>query len=407
MNITWHLPRLASRGCGMSRRARDLASTLASRGHDVTIYVDAAATDVVDDEIDGVRVQRGCAGDHRPPHWSLQARARRHRADDMARHAPRETDVLVTCQPEFAAAAAEHGHPSPRVVVACCSQLLYRDVERVARSHRGMFSRAAFALDAALLRRNEREGLHHAAAVAFDSRMTRDATRDAYGLGADRCRVVAPTVDTSRFAPPSVRARLETRRLLGIPERAFTACWTGRMEDRKNVALLLDAVAATDAVGCLLLVGDGGDRAKLEARAERLGLGGRVRFVGMQSRVMRYLWAADVFVLPSQVESFGISVIEAMACGLPCIVPATQSGVYCGAADAVEGAGGGMLLESLSTRCDDRRAVVELASHLLHLSHDRFAARDMGRAGRAHVVAHFARGRDADEMEAILHDVRR
>lgn len=74
----------------------------------------------------------------------------------------------------------------------------------------------------------------------------------------------------------------------------------------------------------LVMVGDGPERGPCEARARELGIRDRVRFLGSQADVENILPAADVFVLPSEYESFGLAVLEAMASG---VVPvATKAG---------------------------------------------------------------------------------
>jgi glycosyltransferase involved in cell wall biosynthesis len=67
----------------------------------------------------------------------------------------------------------------------------------------------------------------------------------------------------------------------------------------------------------LLLVGDGPERRDLEVQAQRLGLAGRVVFAGEQdhAHVIDTLFASDLFVFPSQTETLGLAVLEAMAAG--------------------------------------------------------------------------------------------
>jgi N-acetyl-alpha-D-glucosaminyl L-malate synthase BshA len=69
----------------------------------------------------------------------------------------------------------------------------------------------------------------------------------------------------------------------------------------------------------LLMVGEGPERASAQALARRLGLESSVRFLGRQDQIEEILGAADVFLLPSELESFGLSALEAMACGVPVI----------------------------------------------------------------------------------------
>jgi N-acetyl-alpha-D-glucosaminyl L-malate synthase BshA len=69
----------------------------------------------------------------------------------------------------------------------------------------------------------------------------------------------------------------------------------------------------------LVLVGDGPERPQTEAEIERLGIADHVRFLGKVDAVADLLRAADLFLLPSQSESFGLGALEAMACGVPVV----------------------------------------------------------------------------------------
>jgi N-acetyl-alpha-D-glucosaminyl L-malate synthase BshA len=69
----------------------------------------------------------------------------------------------------------------------------------------------------------------------------------------------------------------------------------------------------------LVLAGDGPQRKETEAEAERLGVAGDVLFLGKIDAVADLLRAADLYLLPSSTESFGLSALEAMACGVPVI----------------------------------------------------------------------------------------
>lgn len=101
----------------------------------------------------------------------------------------------------------------------------------------------------------------------------------------------------------------------------------GRFVHKKGFHVLLDAVARLRREGlapALALGGDGPLRAGLERQARQLGLGGSVRFCGWQSDVSRFLQGASLFVMPSLDEPFGITVLEAMASGVPIVATSTQ-----------------------------------------------------------------------------------
>lgn len=101
----------------------------------------------------------------------------------------------------------------------------------------------------------------------------------------------------------------------------------GRMVAKKGFDVLLRALGRLAGQGMearLVLGGDGPERARLEALAENLGLGDRVRFAGWISDVPALLHGADVFVLPSLDEPFGIVVLEAMALDTPIVATRSQ-----------------------------------------------------------------------------------
>ena len=96
----------------------------------------------------------------------------------------------------------------------------------------------------------------------------------------------------------------------------------GRLVHKKGFDVLVHASAHAAAQGVpfrLEIGGDGPERASLQALAGRLGIEDRVTFCGWIDDVAAFLADADLFVLPSRVEAFGIVVLEAMACGVPIV----------------------------------------------------------------------------------------
>ena len=92
----------------------------------------------------------------------------------------------------------------------------------------------------------------------------------------------------------------------------------------RPVKRVLDTVRILERVNrevpsVLLMVGEGPERAAAQALARRLGLADRVRFLGTRESVESILKVADVFLLPSELESFGLSALEASACGVPVV----------------------------------------------------------------------------------------
>ena len=128
-------------------------------------------------------------------------------------------------------------------------------------------------------------------------------------------------VDTAAFSPDAEK-RARTRAALGLSD-AFTVGHVARLCREKNQPFLLETFAAVrgkDPTARLLLVGDGEARQALEAQIEALRLSDAVIMTGARTDVADLLNAMDVFVFPSFKEGLGLSVIEAEAVGLPCVV---------------------------------------------------------------------------------------
>jgi len=136
------------------------------------------------------------------------------------------------------------------------------------------------------------------------------------GWPAERTHYLPNFVDTEE-ARPVARASLAT------PEDAPVLLALGRLHSDKAFDVLLDALAELEGVHCWL-AGEGPERAALEAQAARLGLGGRLRFLGWREDVGALFAAADLLVCPSRIEPLGNVVIEAWARKVPIVAGASQ-----------------------------------------------------------------------------------
>ncbi len=123
----------------------------------------------------------------------------------------------------------------------------------------------------------------------------------------------------------------EARLILGLPHHAKLVLSVGRLIRLKGTEHLIRAmprVIEACPEAHLVLVGEGEEKVRLQTLARGLGLDHRIMFAGGHAHedVIQFMRAADVFVLPSLVESFGIVLVEAMSCGLP-IVASNVMGV--------------------------------------------------------------------------------
>jgi len=165
--------------------------------------------------------------------------------------------------------------------------------------------------------------------VANTSAEARDLRRH-YGARPGQCTVAPPGVDLVLFQPRDA-SRLRAR--LGL-EGKKVVLFAGRLEPLKGPDTLLDAFALLpQAAGSgegahLLFVGElssegarVGQRRELQERVTRLGLSGQVSFLGAQpqDRLALLYCLADVVVMPSHTESFGLVALEAQACGTPVV----------------------------------------------------------------------------------------
>ncbi|ODU20535.1 MAG: glycoside hydrolase [Sphingomonas sp. SCN 67-18] len=159
------------------------------------------------------------------------------------------------------------------------------------------------------------------AAARADGLLAASASlRDAMGAtGIDpaRIRLHHMGVDLARFAPAD---RAAAKAAIGFSPGPLIVS-LGTLIPRKGQALVIDALA--DIPGAqLMLVGEGRDRAALQDRAERLGVGARVHFMGNRAHdeLPSLLAAADVMVLPSASEGLANAWVESLACGTPIVI---------------------------------------------------------------------------------------
>src|SRR6201999_1600549 len=129
-------------------------------------------------------------------------------------------------------------------------------------------------------------------------------------------------VSVTKFAPSASNKQM-LRAKLGISSDEFLLVCAARLSEVKRVDILLEAMSRVirDGIRCkCVIVGDGPLRKELSKEADALGLAGHVLFEGFQHDVRPYLQASSAFILTSRIDGFPISILEALACGLPCIV---------------------------------------------------------------------------------------
>jgi glycosyltransferase involved in cell wall biosynthesis len=210
----------------------------------------------------------------------------------------------------------------------------------------------------------------------------------------DAFAAVPNGVDIETFRPgaePALRATL------GIPAGATVAAFCAKLDPAhltKRLDLAIEATARVPGV-TLLVIGGGPLQERFKAQAAQAGVGDRVVFAGDQRHedVARHLRAADLLVMPSTLESFGIVQLEAMASGLPVVVsdlPGAREvsrdgvhGVHVSPGDADD------LVRGL-------RAIVDAGLD---------GRRRMGELARAHVAERYTWARGAELLEGIYREL--
>ena len=212
-------------------------------------------------------------------------------------------------------------------------------------------------------------------------------------LPPERVSVIWNSVAVAPFQEAE-RERDATRAAFGLSPDAIlitTICRLYKPRDLETILYALARLVEQDRRVQLLIVGDGPDRARIEALRDRLGLGARVIMAGQRMTIPAILAATDIFTLTTWGwEGLPFTVLEAMAAARP--VVATCAG---GIPEAVIEGETGFLVP--------RRDVAALADAFAHLASDSDLRARMGHAGRTRVQAQFSRQRMI-ELTAQVYD---
>lgn len=165
----------------------------------------------------------------------------------------------------------------------------------------------------------QRYGLNHGVCPVAVSEEVALSLQRLYGIEA--CRVIPNGIPTDEYAHPRT-SRTQWRAKEGFRDDQVLFVCVARFAEQKNHALLLKAFAegpAADPTAHLVFVGEGDLRPELEQQAKTLGIAGKTRFLGLRTDIPDVLGAMDAFVLSSDWEGNPLSVMEAMAAGLPVV----------------------------------------------------------------------------------------
>jgi glycosyltransferase involved in cell wall biosynthesis len=210
---------------------------------------------------------------------------------------------------------------------------------------------------------------------------------ESHGLPRSKVCVVPNGVDVDRFHPGADDGSLQQIGIAGGPVVGHVA----RLAPVKNQALLIRAFAdvRSQVPGAqLVIVGDGPEREALRGQIEQLGLVGAVHLAGEQRDIPSLLRAFDVFALPSKAEGTSMSVLEAMASGVPVVASAVG-----GTPALLDDGRCGLLVPP--------NDVPALATALVRVLTDKEGRQQLAAAARARAVTVYAEDRVVDRYVAL------
>ncbi|HEY5282652.1 MAG TPA: N-acetyl-alpha-D-glucosaminyl L-malate synthase BshA [Polyangia bacterium] len=157
-------------------------------------------------------------------------------------------------------------------------------------------------------------------AITVPSQWLAEAAYQDLGLPRDMAIEVIPNfVDIDKFCPPDEGAKPAATAGAARRPRVLTHVSNFRPLKRLDDVVHIFAAVRAEIPSRLNLVGEGPERSRIEAVVKSLGLADHVRFWGERGDLVEILQGSDVFLLPSETESFGLAALEAMACGVPVV----------------------------------------------------------------------------------------
>ena len=216
----------------------------------------------------------------------------------------------------------------------------------------------------------------------------------AAGMVYPKTLLVLPNgVDTDRWRPsPEIRAAV--RASLGLDD-AFLWLASGRLEPVKDYTTLLWAMAQAPPTAQLALAGNGSLEAELRHLARRLHLERRVHFLGFVPDVLRWMQAADGFVLSSHWEGLPMALLEAASCALPVVASDLPS-----VREIVDDGHTGQLTPS-----GDSAAFARALAEVMNTPSAERSA--MGQRARQSVIARYSLESVLDRWEALFYSLMR
>lgn len=219
--------------------------------------------------------------------------------------------------------------------------------------------------------------------------------KDAPWFPNDKAGVIYNGIDTTPYTQLGLQRaalRVKLRTAIGAPADAPVVALVGELNERKQHRVVVEAmphVLEKFPAARVVFVGDGDDRAALEAIVKERGLQDAIFFTGFRADVPEIMTGCDAVLLPSRVEGFGYVLVEAMAAGIPCIA-SNASSIPEIVEDGVTG-----ILHAVGDSGALASAIVDLLSNPER-------ARAMGEAGARVAREKFSLTRMLDQVEEVF-----
>lgn len=225
-----------------------------------------------------------------------------------------------------------------------------------------------------IFQRITRFGIRQSDGVTSVSAELKDRVLDTIDCGAQHIEVIPNFVDTQRFNPDCCA---DKRAQLAAPDEKIVMHVSNFREVKRPRDVVRAFAQATQGMRArLVMVGDGPEVGATRELARELGIEERVSFLGTYDAIWELLPQADLFFLPSEYESFGLSALEAMACGVPVVCSNTG-----GLPEVVE--------EGVNGRLHAPADVAGFAASIRALLQDDATRKRMGQAARERAVSKY------------------
>lgn len=249
------------------------------------------------------------------------------------------------------------------------------------------------------LQRINRFSVEASDGVTVPSAYLEGAARNLLGLAPHIDIEVIPNfVDPEHFRPAVPQGREALSVLFGgeppIRDDERVLVHVSNFRPIKRVPDVIEVFARVQAQrpARLLLVGDGPDRSKAARRVRELGLDRKVSFLGTMVEFAEYLRHADLFLLPSEMESFGLAALEALASGVP-VLASNVGGL------------GEVVIEGRTGRLTPVGDIEAMADAALQILADEPGRQTMAQRAREDVLLRFSEARALQRYEAYYHKV--